>query len=296
MKKRPSATRPVTQEMIDLYDDYTHVSLDRRGFMEALTRLAGGAAAAAAALAVLENSYAEAAIIPEDDPRISAETAEFDGATGRLSGYLAKPAGASEPLPGVLVIHENRGLNPHIQDVARRVAVEGFVAFAPDFLSLVGGTPADEDQAREMIRALDAADISANALSAAAFLRAHRETTEAVGVVGFCWGGALANTLAVMDPNLRAAVSYYGGQPAAEDVAKIRAAVLLHYAGLDERVNKGIPAYEAALKAAGVDYRLFIYENVNHAFNNDTNAARYDKKAADEAWAHTIAFLIQTLG
>lgn len=295
MTETPTGAPSVTQEMIDLYDDYTHVSLDRRGFLDALTRIAGGTAAAAAALTVLENNYAHAAIMAENDPRITAEEITFPAASGEMKGYLVRPAGATGPRSGVVVIHENRGLNPHIRDVARRVAAAGFVALAPDFLSPAGGTPADQDQAREMIRALPQGQPDADALAASRFLRGHEATNGKIGAVGFCWGGARANNLAVNDPELLAAVPYYGRQPAAADVPKIKAALLLQYAGLDQRINAGIEEYTSALDAAGVRYRMFIYENANHAFNNDTNEARYDKDAADEAWERTIAFLTQAL-
>jgi carboxymethylenebutenolidase len=196
----------------------------------------------------------------------------------------------------VVVIHENRGLNPHIEDVARRVALEGFVALAPDFLSPSGGTPDDEDQAREMIGALDPAQTLDNALAAVDFLATNEATNGNVGVVGFCWGGGMVNQVAVSAPdNLGAAVGYYGRQPAAEDVANIQAPIILHYAGLDERINAGIPAYEQALKANGVDYTIYMYDGVNHAFNNDTSEARYDQTAAELAWQRTIDFFKQNL-
>lgn len=206
-----------------------------------------------------------------------------------------RPADAAGPLPGVVVIHENRGLNPHIEDVARRVALEGFVALAPDFLSPAGGTPADEDQAREMIGALDGAQTVQNAVDAVAYLQGRDDTTDQVGVMGFCWGGAMANQVAVHSPVVAAAVPYYGRQPAAEDVAKIEAPLLLQYAGLDDRINAGIADYEAALKANEVDYTIYIYEGANHAFNNDTNEARYDQAAAELAWTRTIEFLKEQL-
>jgi len=211
-------------------------------------------------------------------------------------GLLVRPADAAGPLPGVVVIHENRGLNPHIEDVARRVALEGFVALAPDFLSPAGGTPADEDQARDMIGALDMVSTMQNGVDAVAYLQGLDETTDKVGVIGFCWGGGLANQVAVHSPVVAAAVPYYGRQPAAEDAAKIKAALLLQYAGLDDRINAGIADYEAALKQAGVDYTVYVYEGANHAFNNDTNEARYNKAAAEQAWARTIAFLQDKLG
>jgi carboxymethylenebutenolidase len=283
------------QEIIRLYDDYTHERLDRRVFMDRLTKLAGGTAAAAALLPVLKNNYAQAAIVPADDPRLQTEEVTFQGATGEVQGYLARPADASAALPGVVVIHENRGLNPHIEDVARRMALEGFIALAPDFLSPQGGTPEDEDQAREMIGQLEPAQTLQNAVAAVDFLETHEATSGEVGVVGFCWGGALANQLAVNVPDLGAAVPFYGRQPTSEEAARIEAPLLLHYAGLDERINAGIPGYEQALKEAGVDYTIHMYEGANHAFHNDTNAARYDQEAAELAWSRTIEFLKQHL-
>jgi len=284
------------QDIIDLYDDYTHERIGRRAFMDRLAVLAGGTAAASAVLPMLKNNYAKAAIVAPDDDRISAEEVSFPGADGEVTGYLVRPADASGPLPGVVVIHENRGLNPHIEDVARRVALEGFVALAPDFLSPLGGTPADEDQAREMIGQLDRPQTVQNAVAAVAFLMDQDATTDKIGVVGFCWGGAMTNQVAVHSADVAAAVPYYGSQPASEDAAKIQAPLLLQYAGLDERINAGIPAYEEALQAAGVDYTIHIYEGANHAFNNDTNEARYDQETADLAWSRTIDFFKQHLG
>jgi carboxymethylenebutenolidase len=283
------------QEIIDLYDDYTHERIGRRVFMDRLAVLAGGTAAASAVLPMLKNNYAKAAIVAPDDERITAEEVTFPGAGGDVTGYLVRPDDASGPLPGVVVIHENRGLNPHIEDVARRVALEGFVAFAPDFLSPLGGTPEDEDQAREMIGQLDRPQTVQNAVAAVAFLKDLDATTDKVGVVGFCWGGAMTNQVAVNSADVAAAVPYYGSQPASEDVAKIQAPLLLQYAGVDERINAGIPAYEEALQAADVDYTIYTYEGANHAFNNDTNEARYDKAAADLAWSRTIEFFKEHL-
>jgi carboxymethylenebutenolidase len=287
----------ITQEMIKAYDDYTHLTLDRRDFMQKLTRLSGSAAAAAAIVPVLAASKAKAAIIAEDDPRISGEMTTYPGADGQtMSGYLAKPADASGPLPAVIVIHENRGLNPHIQDVARRVALEGFLALAPDFLSPSGGTPEDEDKAREMIGELDGSQTTKNAVATVQFLKTHEMSNGNVGAVGFCWGGGLVNDLAVnAGADLAAAVPYYGRQPDPSQAGNIKAKLMLQYAGLDERINAGIPAYEEALKGAGVDYQVFVYEDANHAFNNDTSEARYKKDAADLAWQRTIDFLKQTL-
>jgi carboxymethylenebutenolidase len=283
------------QDIIQLYDEYTHERLDRRIFMDRLAKMAGGTAAAAALVPVLKANYAKAALVPADDPRLQTERVTFPGATGEVQGYLVRPADAAGALPGVAVIHENRGLNPHIEDVARRMALEGFVALAPDFLSPQGGTPQDEDQAREMIGQLDRQLTLRNALAAVDYLQAQEATTDRVGVVGFCWGGALANQLAVNSPDVDAVVPYYGRQPAAEDAARIEAPLLLQYAGLDDRINAGIADYEQALKEAGVDYTIHIYEGANHAFNNDTNEARYNREAAELAWSRTIDFFKQHL-
>jgi carboxymethylenebutenolidase len=283
------------QEWIRLYDAYTHEHLDRRRFIDRMVQVTGGTAAATAAIAMLENNYATAAIVPPEDERLSIERVTFTGATGEVTGYLAMPADAPGPLPGIVVIHENRGLNPHIEDVARRAALEGFVAFAPDFLSPLGGTPDDEDQAREMIGQLDGAETVENAAAAVRFLAAHDATTGSVGVTGFCWGGALTNRTAAAVPELGAAVAWYGGQVDAEAAARIQAPLMLHYAELDERINAGIPSYEEALKAADVDYTIHMYEGTNHAFHNDTNEARYDQTAAELAWSRTIAFFNQHL-
>ncbi len=207
---------------------------------------------------------------------------------------MARPKG-DEKLPGVVVIHENRGLNPHIEDVTRRVALEGFLAVAPDALTPLGGTPEDPDKAPPLIQKLDSQSTIQNYVAAVRYLKTHPGSTGKVGAVGFCWGGAMANQVAVNSPDLSAAVPYYGRQPASEDVPKIKAPLLLHYAGLDEGINKGIPAYEAALKKASVDYKIYMYEGAQHAFNNDTNPARYNKEAAQLAWQRTISFLKEKL-
>ena len=277
------------QRIINLFDEYTHGGMNRRSFLDRLASLAGGAAAASALLPLLENNYAQALVIAENDARITSETVQVPGVQG-LSGYLVKPKAGGKH-PAVLVIHENRGLNPHIKDVTRRVATEGFLALGLDYLSPIGGTPADEDKARDMIGTLKQPDVVASGRAAVAFLEGHADGNGKAGAVGFCWGGAAVNNLAVADPNLDAGVAYYGRQPPADQVANIKAPLMLHYASLDEGINKGIPDYEAALKAAGKTYELHMYEGANHAFNNDTNAARYDKKAADLAWGRTVAFL-----
>lgn len=289
------ASPAITQAMIDAYDEYTHLTLDRRRFMEQLTRLAGSGAAAAAIAPLLAANSAQAAIVADNDPRVKAEDINYPGSSGEMKGYLVKPASLSGKLGTVIVIHENRGLNPHIKDIARRVALEGFVALAPDFLSPLGGTPADEDKARDMFTKLDAKQVAADGVATIAYLKAEKDGNGKVGAVGFCWGGGAVNDLAVNAPDLAAGVAYYGMQPKAEDAAKIKAALLLHYAGLDERIDAGIDAYKKALDAAHVEYTVYVYDGVNHAFNNDTSAARYDKKAADLAWGRTIAFLKEKL-
>jgi carboxymethylenebutenolidase len=212
-----------------------------------------------------------------------------------MKGYLVVPAEASDKLPAVIVVHENRGLNPHIRDVARRFALEGFLALAPDFLAPAGGTPANEDQARDMIGKLDPAHTVANAVATVAFLKQHTSSNGKVGAVGFCWGGGVVNQLAVHAPDLAAAVAYYGSVPDSADVPKIKAKLLLHYAGLDERINAGIPVFRKALEAAKIDHQIYVYEGANHAFNNDTSEARYNKQAGDLAWGRTIEFLKSAL-
>jgi carboxymethylenebutenolidase len=222
------------------------------------------------------------------------EYVEYPGKTGAIRASLARPEGDAKS-PGVIVIHENRGLNPHIEDVTRRVAAEGFLTIAPDALSPLGGTPEDPDEARSLIGKLDSESTVEDFVAAVQYLKTHPLCTGKVGCTGFCWGGGMANQLAVHSPDLQAAVPYYGRQPASEDVPKIKASLLLHYAGLDERINAGIPEFEAALKEASVDYRLHRYEGAQHAFNNDTNPVRYHKEAAQLAWKRTIAFLKEKL-
>ena len=281
------------QKFIDLFDRYTHGGMNRRDFLERLSLLAGSSAAALALLPALENNYAHAELVPENDPAIVAEMVEI--APG-IKGYLVRPA-AEGTYPAVLVIHENRGLNPHIKDVTRRMAKEGFIAFGGDYLTAAGGTPADEEKAREMIGALKPEEALAFSQAAIAALATIQGSNGKVGAVGFCWGGGAVNALAVSgDPNLKAGVAYYGRQAPASEVPKIAAPLLLHYAGLDERINAGIADYEAALKANGKAFELHMYEGANHAFNNDTNAARYNKDAADLAWSRTVAFFKTYLG
>jgi carboxymethylenebutenolidase len=289
-------TRPaITQAMIDAYDEYTHLTLDRRGFMERLTALAGSGAAAAAIAPLLAANPAAAEIVPADDPRLKGEDITWPAPAGEMMGYLVRPADQNGKLPTVIVIHENRGLNAHIRDVARRVALEGFVALAPDYLSPAGGTPSDEEKAREMIGQLDAAQTVANGVATVEFLKGHELGNGKVGAMGFCWGGGAVNNLAVAAPDLNAGVAYYGRQAEAADVPKIKAALLLHYAGQDERINAGIEAYKTALESAGKDFTIYVYEGAQHAFNNDTSSARYNKEAADLAWSRTIAFFKERL-
>ncbi|MBB5571552.1 MULTISPECIES: dienelactone hydrolase family protein [Rhizobium] len=281
----------VTQAMINAYDEYTHLTLDRRGFMEKLTKLAGSAGAAAVIAPLLAANKASAEIIAADDSRLETKDVTYAGNGGEMKGYLARPKGEGEKLGGVIVIHENRGLNPHIRDVARRMALEGFIALAPDFLSPLGGTPENEDKAREMFTKLDAAQTVANAEASLTYLAKLDGSSGKVGAVGFCWGGGVINRFATKSPELKAGVAYYGMQPAAADVPDIKAALMLHYAGLDDRTNAGIDAYRKELQAGGKTFEIFVYDGANHAFNNDTSAARYDKKAADLAWGRTVDFL-----
>lgn len=280
---------------IALYDRYTHGDIGRRAFFRQLIALAGSAAGATVLLSTLSNDYARAGIVAADDKRLAIETVGYDLGDGRVTGLLARGKGFPKR-PAVIVIHENRGLNPHIQDVTRRLGLSGFLAFGVDVLSLQGGTPEDEDKAREMIGALDPAKVVALLSAAVPFLEKHPESNGAVGAVGFCWGGGMVNRLAVAAPELKAGVAYYGQTLPPEEAAKISVPLLLHYAGLDERINAGVPAYEKALKDGNKEYELFIYEGADHAFNNDSNPARYDRKAAALAWDRTIAFLEQHLG
>jgi carboxymethylenebutenolidase len=283
------------RRIIDLYDSFTHGVINRRDFMDRLTTIAGSSAAAIALLPMLQNNYARAAIVPTDDARLAIDTVAYGAAGTKISGYLARSKSKGKR-PAVIVIHENRGLNPHIQDIARRIALEGYLALAVDMLSPLGGTPADEDKARDMFPTLNL-DVTAQQIAAAVpYLARHPESTGNVGAVGFCWGGGMVNRIAVLSPDLKAAVAFYGAQPPADKVASIHAPLLLHYAGLDQRINAGIPAYEAALKAANKRYTIHVYPDVNHSFNNDTGGERYNKPAADLAWSRTIVFFKENLG
>jgi carboxymethylenebutenolidase len=276
------------QRYIDLFDRYTHGGMSRREFLDRFTALAGSATAASLLLPLIDYNYARAATIAEDDPRIRTETVSIPGVAG-LKGYLVTPKSEGKHA-GIAVLHENRGLNPHIKDVARRIGIEGFTALAVDCLSPLGAAPEDSDQAASMNATLTPEMVLADMRAAVAALRTRPDANGKVGAVGFCWGGGHINNLAVAEPTLDAAVAYYGQQPSADKVPVIKAPLLLHYAGLDQRTNAGIPAYEAALKQAGKTYEIFVYPNANHGFNNDTSEARYNKEAADLAWSRTIGF------
>jgi len=277
----------------DLYEEYARGAMDRRQFLGKLAMLAGGTAAAAALLPALESGRAVAQVVPKDDPRLETGYIKYPGANGEVRAYSARPKGGAK-LAGVIVIHENRGLNPHTEDVARRAALEGFMAIAPDALSPFGGTPENPDEARPLFQKLDRDANTKNFVAAVAYLKTHPQATGKVGCMGFCWGGGITNQVAVNAPDLVAAVPFYGSQPAPEDVPKIKAAMLIHYAGDDQRINAGIPAFEEALKKAGVDYKIYMYEGAGHAFMNDTGT-RYHKEAAALAWQRTVAFLKERL-
>ncbi len=278
------------QTIIDLYDEYTHRPLPRRVFLERLTALVGSAAAVPAILAQIEPNYALAAQVEPGDARIVAERISYQGATGDVAGYLARPK-LADKAPAVIVIHENRGLNPYVEDVTRRLAADGFLALAPDLLSPLGGTPQDPDQARQMIGQLDPGKTVNNLVAAMSHLMAHRYSSGKIGAVGFCWGGGMVNRLALKAPDLKAAVAFYGPAPDPAQVTIVKAPLQLHYAGLDQNINAKVPAYEEALRRVGARYEIHRYEGVNHAFHNDTSAERYDKEAADLAWGRTVAFL-----
>ena len=285
------------QSIINLYDKFTHGEMNRRDFLDRLTELAGSAAAGAALLPLLQCNYANAATVPENDPRLAIERISYESPKGKIAAYLARPKEKGKR-PAIIVIHQNRGLNPHIEDVARRVALEGFLTLAPDLLSVNGssGTPPDDDQARDLYQKTDREDMITAALAAVPFLLRHAESTGKVGVVGFCAGGGIVNRLAAGSPDLAAVVAYYGAQVPAEMVPAIKAPLLLHYAENDENINKGIAPYEAALKANHKRYTIYHYPGTQHAFNDDTAGVRYNKAQADIAWARTIAFFRQELG
>ena len=279
------------QELWDLFDKYVHGDIDRRGFLDRAAKFAVGGMTAAALLDALNPKFAEAQQVAKDDKRLNAEYVEYQSpqGTGTMRGYLARAADNKAKLPAILVVHENRGLNPHIEDITRRLALDKFLAFAPDALAPLGGYPGEEDKARALFQKLDQTKTREDFVAAVDFLKKHPESTGKVGVVGFCYGGAIANMLATRVPDLGGAVPFYGRQPAAEDVPKIKAPLLIHYAENDQGVNAGWPAYEEALKANKVTYTAHIYPGTQHGFNNDTTP-RYDEAAAKLAWQRTLDF------
>lgn len=284
------------QKIINLFDEYTHKPLKREEFLNRLVKMTGSTAAAMAVLPLLEVNYAKAQTVLPDDERLKSEYVTYPAeGEGNMRLYVVRPA-KKKKYAAVMVIHENRGLNPHIEDVTRRMALEGFLAFAPDALAPLGGTPTDADKAREMFQKLDTQKNLKNFTNAFDVIKSRKDCSGKLGVIGFCWGGGMANLMAVHVPDLKAACPFYGRQADVADVPKIKAALQLHYAGQDERINAGIPAYEEALKKSGVAYELYMYEGAQHAFHNDTAPTRYNKEAAELAWQRTITFLKQKLG
>jgi carboxymethylenebutenolidase len=290
MERKQASDYP--QDLLNLFDKYVHGGIDRRGFLVGAAKFAVGGVTAAMLLDELSPKFAAAQQVAPDDKRLSIQTLDIASpkGSGTIKGYLARPANASDrKLPGILVIHENRGLNPHIEDITRRLALEGFMALAPDALTSLGGYPGDEDKARELFQKLDQAKIREDFLAAAEMLRKRHDGTGKIGAVGFCYGGGMVNFLATRLPDLKAAVPFYGNQPPVEDVDKIKAPLLIHYAENDERINAGWPAYEKALKEHHKKYETFTYPGTQHGFNNDTTP-RYDAEAAKLAWTRTVEF------
>ena len=283
-------------ELLILFDAYVHGALDRRGFLDKARKYAVGGMTAAMVLDALNPKFAEAQQVPKDDARLKMSSVEYPSPQGyqTMRGYLVRPANATGKLPSVLVVHENRGLNPHIEDIARRIALDGYMAFAPDALFPLGGYPGSEDKARELFPTLDQTKTREDFVAAANYLRTRPDSTGKLGAIGFCYGGAIVNMLATRVPELLASVPFYGGPAPLADVPKIKAALLLQFGGADERVNASWPAYEAALKEAKVRYEAYVYEGAQHGFNNDTTP-RYDEKSAKLAWERTMAFFAKHL-
>ena len=279
------------QELLILFDAYVHGDLDRRGFLDRAAKFAVGGMTAAGLLAALSPNFAAAQVVPKDDARLTTEVIDVPSPSGygSLKAYVAKPAGATGKLPSVLVIHENRGLNPHIEDITRRIALDGYLAMAPDALAPLGGYPGDEDKARALFATLDQSKTRQDMLASAKALMGRADSTGRVGVVGFCYGGGIAHMLSTQMPELAAAVPYYGNHPPAEDAAKVKAPLQIHFAAVDDRINNAWPTYEAALKAAGVRYVAHQYPGTQHGFNNDTTP-RFDAAAAKLSWDRTMAF------
>jgi len=285
----------MNQKIINLFDEYTHAPLTREDFLNRLAKLAGGTAAAMAILPLLEGKYAFANKVSEQDEDLKIEDISYPSKNCTMKGYLVMPKNAKGKLGTVLVIHENRGLTPHIKDVTRRIAKAGYIALGIDALSPFGGTPANEDEGRALFPKLDAKQNLENLISGFGYLNELKNSNKKTACVGFCWGGGMVNDIAVNYPELDGGVAYYGRQAAAADVPKIKAKLLLQYGGLDERVNAGIPAYEEALKANKIDYKVYVYEGAQHAFNNDSSPARYNPEVAKLAWERTLALFAEVL-
>ncbi len=288
---KPIKKEEIKQEVFDLYDDYAHNRIDRRRFIEKLSLYAVGGITVSSLLSFISPDYLNTILVPEEDPRLEVKTIQYDSPKGggTISGQLAKPMNPSGKLPGIVVVHENRGLNPYIADVGRRAAIDGFISLAPDALSPLGGYPGNDDDGRALQRQRDSNEMLEDFIAAFEFLRQHPDCSGKVGVVGFCFGGWISNMMAVRLPDLGAAVPFYGRQPSAEETAKIKAPLLIHYAELDKRVNEGWPDYESALKANNISYEMHMYPGVNHGFHNNTTP-RYDEAAAQLAWSRTMAF------
>lgn len=284
------------QELLILFDAYVHGTIDRRGFLAGAQKFAVGGMSASMLLAALSPNFAQAQQVKPDDPRLRSERLAYPSPDGHgtVNAYLVRPASASGPLPAILVAHENRGLNPHIEDIARRLALDGFMALAPDALTPLGGYPGDEDKARQLFAKLDQGKTREDFVAGARYLKHRADCSGKLGVVGFCWGGGIAHVLATRLPELDAAVSFYGNHPPAGEAAKVKAPLLIQFAGVDERINAAWPAYEAALKAAGVRYTAHVYAGTQHGFNNDTTP-RFDAASAKLAWRRTLAFFEKTL-
>ena len=284
------------QELLILFDAYVHGVIDRRGFLAGAQKFAVGGLTAVGLLAALSPNFALGQVIAKDDTRVKTEMITIASPTGSgtVKAYLARPTNKVGPLPAILVVHENRGLNPHIEDITRRLALDGYMALAPDALTPLGGYPGDEDKARTLFATLDQAKTTEDFVTAANVLKARPDCTGKIGVVGFCYGGGMAHTLSVRLPDLAAAVPFYGNHPAAENAAKVKAPLLIHFAGVDERINAAWPAYQAALKAAGARFTAHEYAGTQHGFNNDTTP-RFDAKAARLAWQRTMDFFDENL-
>ncbi len=292
----PKTAADFDQELLILFDAYVHGGIDRRGFLERAQKFAIGGVTASMLLASLSPDFAAAQMVPKDDKRLKTQMLEYasPAGSGTMKGYLAVPANASGTLPGILVVHENRGLNPHIEDITRRLALDNFVAFAPDALTPLGGYPGDEDKARELFGKLDQAKTREDFVTAAQVLQSRPECRGTFGAVGFCYGGGMVHILSTRLPNLGAGVPFYGNHPPSSEAVKVKSPLLIHFAGIDERINAGWPPYEAALKAAGASYTAHTYAGTQHGFNNDTTP-RYDAAAAKLAWERTLAFFNQHL-